>query len=217
MEKLRVKHFALSLVSIIMIALTLTACGPAAPTPEAATDEPAPPAPTQAVGGEEESIVESSDGYPAPSTVQENEEAYPAPSPTAPTAQGDEPYPPPTPVMPTPVTSYPDPEPTPEDGIPFAFERPIETGDTVIRGVGPAGLEISIINVTFMGEEIATTRVGDDGQFEVEVPALEAGVRIGLTADIEGTDLEEQIIPGEGARSVPQVGYFFDTIVTTES
>lgn len=222
MEKTHVKHFALSLVSIILIALTLVACGPAAPTPEAATDEPASPAPTQAVGGEEESIVESSDGtdgYPAPSAVQEQEgeEAYPAPSPTAPTAQGDEPYPPPTPVMPTPVTSYPDPEPTPEDGIPFAFERPVETGDTVIRGVGPAGLEVSIVNVTFMGEEIATTRVGDDGQFEVEVPALEAGVRIGLTADIAGTDLEEQIIPGEGARNVPQVGYFFDTIVTVES
>ncbi len=88
-------------------------------------------------------------------------------------------------------------------------------GDTIIRGVGPAGLEVKIINVTFMGEEMATTTVESDGTFEVEVPAWEAGVRIGLTADIEGTDLEERIIPGEGAMGVPQVGVYFDTIVLT--
>lgn len=100
--------------------------------------------------------------------------------------------------------------------MPFAFERPVNAGDTVIRGVGPAGLEIRVVNVTFMGQEIATTTVGNDGRFEVEVPALESGVRIGLTADVEGTDLEQQVVPGEGAMGMPQVGYFFDTIVITD-
>lgn len=214
MENLRVKHLALSLVSVIVFTLALAACGPAAPTPEAATDEPAQPNPTQVIGNEEQAIDGPSDGYPAPE-VQSEGEGYPAPSPTAPAAAAGESYPPATPVAPTPVTSYPEAEGPREDGIEFAFERPISAGDTVIRGVGPAGLQISIVNVTLMGEEIASTQIGADGQFEVEVPALEAGVRIGLTADIEGTDLDDQIIPGEGSRNVPQVGYFFDTIVTS--
>lgn len=213
MEKLRVKHFALSLITVFTVTIAFVACGPAGPTPEAATEEPPPPTPTQVVSAEEPGITESSDGYPAPSNVESEEEGYPAPSPTAPSVSEGESYPPPTRVVPTEVTSYPEPEGTREGAIPFAFERPINAGDTVIRGVGPAGLQISIVNVTLMGEEIATTQVGEDGQFEVEVPALEPGVRIGLTADIGGTDLEAQIEPGEGARNVPQVGFFFDTIV----
>lgn len=210
MEKLRVKHFALSLVSMLVFSLALAACGPAAPTPEMPTDEPMSATPTQE--GEVGVVDEPSGGYPAPSDAQ-SEEGYPPPSPTAPVAEGS--YPPPTRISPTAVTSYPAADATREDGIDFAFERPISAGDTVIRGVGPAGLQVSIINVTFMGEEIATTQVDADGQFEVEVPALEAGLRLGLTADIEGTDLEQQIVPGEGALNVPQVGYFFDSIVIT--
>ena len=207
MNKIRSKHIALTLASVLVLLLVLTACGPAAPTPDAATDEPVTqPTPTQAGGAEDP--TDSEEGV-------EGEEAYPPPQPTAAVADG--PYPPPTNAVPTAASAYPEPESTPEGGVEFAFERPVNVGDTVIRGTGPAGLEVKIINVTFMGEEIASTVIGEDGLFEVEVPALEGGVRIGLTADIEGSDLEQQIVPGEGAINVPQVGYYFDSIVLSDN
>ena len=158
--------------------------------------------------------AELEEGDPDPSGA-EGEEGYPPPQPT--TAVADGPYPPPTLENPTAASAYPEPEATLEGGIEFSFERPINVGDTVIRGMGPAGLEVKIINITFMGEEIASTRIGDDGRFEVDVPALEAGIRIGLTADIEDSDLEEQIVPGDGAVNVPQVGYYFDSIVLSDN
>lgn len=196
----------LLLCSLFLVALA--ACGPAPATPDAATDTPSQQATATSPSPDDGSTEDNPDA-----TNGEGEEAYPPPAPTA--AVSDGPYPPPTVAIPTPVTSYPEPEPvnTPENGVAFAFERPIGPGDTVIRGVGPAGLEVRVVNVTFMGDVMATTTVGDDGQFEVTVPALEPGVRIGLTADIEGTDLADRIVPGEGALGVPQVGYFFDTVV----
>lgn len=212
MIKLLAKHRVLIVLVFALLAL-LAACGQAPATPEATEESSSEPTATQITSDEEAPATEES--YPGPEAGEE--EAYPAPGQAEATPTVDGPYPPPTTVPPTAITSYPEalPENTPENGVVFAFERPINVGDTIIRGVGPAGLEIKIINVTFMGEEIATTTVESDGTFEVEVPALEAGVRIGLTADIEGTDLEERIIPGEGAMGVPQVGYYFDTIVLT--
>jgi hypothetical protein len=115
------------------------------------------------------------------------------------------------------ASSYPPPEATAttEGGILFAFDRPVKAGDTTLSGVGPPGLEVKILNVTFMGEEIASTRVGDDGHFQIEVPALEPGIRIGLTADVEGSDLAGQLRPGEDPVNIPQVGYFFDSVIIT--
>ena len=213
MNILSAKHRVLFPLSIVIL-LVLAACGPAPETPAAPTDEPLPqPTATPAAADDGQDSEEEAAGYPGPETG-EVEESYPAPT----EAVEDGPYPPPSPTAVTQIQSYPDePEPqsTPENGVEFAFERPISAGDTVVSGMGPPGLEVSIVNVTFMGEEIATTTVGSDGRFEVQVPALESGVRIGLTADIEGTDLEERIIPGEGAMGLPQVGYYFDTVVIT--
>lgn len=204
MNNSRAKFYVLILVSVV---LALAACGPA---PETPTAEPVQQSTATQPASEAEPQNNGSDA-----AAGQAEEGYPPPAPT--TAVVDGPYPPPTRVAPTPMSSYPDPEveSEPENGVAFAFDRPIRAGDTVIHGVGPAGLQISIVNVTFMAEEIATTTVGDDGRFEVTVPALEPGIRIGLTADIEGRDLAERIIPGEGEIGMPQVGYFFDSIVIT--
>lgn len=206
MKHLFTKYSALFLLTSAMLSLALAACGP---SPQATADATAPlQQPT--------TVAQPADnGYPAATSGQETGQAdgYPPPAPT--TAVDSGPYPPPTLAPPTPVQSYPEQlaENTPENGILFAFERPIAAGDTVIRGVGPAGVEISVMNVTFMGELVATTTIDDDGRFEVTVPALEPGIRLGLTADIQGSDLEQRIVPGEGAVSMPQVGYFYDSVV----
>ncbi len=190
-------NFRVLILFTLLLMLATAACGPA---PEA--EQP----PTVTAQGPEQQ-----DGYPAPTAGEE--ESYPPPPPTA--AVNDGPYPPPTAPPPTAMLSYPEPEimNTPEGAILFAFERPVAAGDTTIRGVGPAGLAIQILNVTFMGQEMASTTIGDDGRFEVSVPPLEPGVRVGLSADLEGTELGQRIWPGEGALGLPQVGYFFDTVV----
>jgi hypothetical protein len=64
----------------------------------------------------------------------------------------------------------------------------------------------------------ATAVVNEDGTFTVPVAPLPAGIRIGLTADVETIGLTlEDIQPGEGEISVPQAGYFYDSYVMTEN
>ena len=83
----------------------------------------------------------------------------------------------------------------------------------MVSGVGPAGLEVTIRNVTFMNEELATTTIDEEGRFEATVTPLPAGVRVGLTADVEASGITETVLPAEGAVNVPQIGYFYDSFV----
>jgi hypothetical protein len=143
--------------------------------------------------------------------------AYPALESTAtPVERSDEPYPP---LPPTPVPQsdeYPDPV-ADEDLILFALDRPILPGDTTISGQGPPGLFILVRNLTFMGETIGTATIDRDGRFEMSVSPLTANIRIGLVGDIEASEYEmDDIRPGPGEFSLPQIGYFFDTVLITE-
>jgi hypothetical protein len=65
-----------------------------------------------------------------------------------------------------------------------------------------------------MGEVLAQTVIGEDGTFSVDVPALEVNTRIGLTTNA-GDSVESGIRPGDGAMNVPQVGYFYDSVMVT--
>lgn len=133
---------------------------------------------------------------------------YPYPPPPLP----DKPVEYPLPDLPTPLTSYPAATEQPA-GTVLAFDRPLQAGDTSISGVGPPGLTVTIRNITFMNEEIAATTIDENGHFEVAVEPVQAGIRIGLTTDVEASGVTETILPAEGAINVPQVGYFYDSIV----
>lgn len=99
-------------------------------------------------------------------------------------------------------------------GALLAIVRPIEPNQTTITGVGPAGLQVTVINITFLGEELGSAIIGDDGRFSINVNPLPAGVRIGLTADLAASGMTEaDVRPGEGEVSTPRVGYFFDSVV----
>jgi hypothetical protein len=133
---------------------------------------------------------------------------YPPPLPTATAYTGE--YPPPAPPTATPIQAYP--PPPEETGTLLAFTEPVKAGDTEVKGVGPAGLDIFVLNTTRNGELLGSGRIGDDGTFTVPVPALEANVRIGLRADPEQQGFApEEIRPDTEARTVPTVGYFYDT------
>lgn len=124
----------------------------------------------------------------------------------------------------TPAAAYPLPEVAPqlETGYPstnsgatlLAFDKPIQPDDTVVTGVGPAGLTVYILNITFMGAELGSGVIGNDGTFAIQVGELQRGTRIGLTADITTIGLTEaDIQPGNEEMAMPRVGYFFDTFV----
>lgn len=106
-------------------------------------------------------------------------------------------------------------EPIPtRTGILLAIDRPVEPNQTTITGVGPAGLQVTLMNITFLGEELGSAVIRDDGMFLINVNPLPAGVRIGLTADLATSGLTEaDVRPGEGEVSTPRVGYFFDSVV----
>lgn len=192
---IRVPVFFLTL--FILILFLLTACGLSEATPTI-TDE------------SDEPLVL----YPAPEIVRdEAQEGYPAPTQTTPQEQV---YPPPSPEV---VVDNPYPDPvSPQDGTLVALNRPIRRDDGVINGVGVPGLTVFLVNVTSMGEPLGSGVIDDDGMFAVDVGDLESGIQIGLAADIVGFGLmADDIIPGEGEMSIPQVGYFYDTVVVREN
>lgn len=131
-------------------------------------------------------------------------------------AVGESAYPPPQ-TVPTPQSSYPAPE---EDlSLPLlAMDKPLQAGETAVSGVGPPGLVVYILNVTFMGQELGAGVVGDDGRFAINVANLQPGTRIGLTADLEAAGLTpDDIRTGDGAVQVPQVGIFYDSFVIPQN
>ena len=125
------------------------------------------------------------------------------------------PYPPPN-TLEAPVVAYPPPGET-KGGTLLALDKPLSPGDTVVTGVGPPGLTVFILNITFMGEHLGSTIISEDGAFSIEVNPLQPNIRIGLAADIAAISLNpEDIQPGEDQISIPQVGYFYDSFVIVE-
>lgn len=137
-------------------------------------------------------------------------EAYPA----LPTIDPDESqgsaYPPPEATA-IPSDAYPEPDSVPT-GIILSLDRPIPPGSTTVTGVGPPGLFIYILNVTLMGEVEGSGVVDENGNFSISVSPLEENVRLGVTTEnaLQGIT-EDNIRPGEGEISLPQVGYFYDS------
>jgi hypothetical protein len=118
------------------------------------------------------------------------------------------------------VAAYPAPGEQTEEitgGPPIVLNKPVVEGNTEVSGVGPAGLPILIVDVTFMREFVVETVIGADGTFTAEVPALPKDHRIGVTiSNLEGTewenvDLNAKGFYGEEAMLVPMVGFFYDT------
>ncbi len=122
-----------------------------------------------------------------------------------PSGKPGQPYPPPNRAAPT------------GKEVRFQIDRPVKVGDTVVRGSGPTGIPIVIMNVTMMGTILGGDDVGPDNRFEVEVPPLEPNIRIGLAiGDLTGTshtweEFQSEWYKGKEALLVPLVGYFQDT------
>lgn len=101
----------------------------------------------------------------------------------------------------------------------FSLNAPVAAGASEVSGTGPAGTAIIIADVTLMSQELGSGVIQNDGTFNVQVdpPLIEGhiiGIKLGV---VEGETLPpnyaDQLMPyrGDGARSFPQLGFFWDT------
>lgn len=184
-------------VIVIAVFFTVVGCNQQ-PVPEIETIDTPPTSVPAVLATSIPAVVE--DAYPAPATEPTMATgSYPAPANTLQVAE-----------------SYPAPGEI-KDGILFAINTPLRAGGTEVTGVGPSGVTVFLVNVTLMGEPLGSTTIGNDGTFRIVVPPLSANIQVGLAADLEAAGIDlDSIIPGEGARAVPLVGYYFDTALVTE-
>jgi hypothetical protein len=193
MERIRAETASRKTIGLIashlmLLFMALAACGPVEEVPLTEPVEDLPPTETTETLAADEPEV----AYPAPTGRQS---AYLAPDEESP-----------------PQEAYP--APTEPFGALLAFDRPIASDATVVTGVGPPGLHIQIIDLTFMGSELGAGVIADDGTFEIDVTGLQPGIRIGLAADLGiGSYSEDDIRPSSEAISIPRVGYFYDSFI----
>ena len=96
----------------------------------------------------------------------------------------------------------------------FNIDEPLVPGDTRVSGVGPAGMEIAIVDVTLVNREIGTGTVDQDGTFDIEVsPPLSGGHRIGITIFVTLSEAEAQQIAGDGARFMGKEGWVYESAI----
>jgi len=142
----------------------------------------------------------------APPTVVPSLAPYPFGNSPAPTLSEQMVYPVGTPT-----------EPSASGIVPFHLARPVVEGATLVTGTGPAGVPILLQDVTFMGAQMSSTVIGQDGKFAFQVAPLSKNHRIGIClADLSGTswkpeDFSSQAYSGEEPMQVPQAGYYYDT------
>lgn len=105
----------------------------------------------------------------------------------------------------------------------FVFDRPNKPGQTILSGSGVPNAPIVLYDITMNGQVLGSTTIDADGRFEVGLATpLQTGHRIGLgLGDLSGTPFTQKDFAfpefnGPEARNIPQVGFFFDTLMVNE-
>ncbi len=201
-------RIALAAVALLLV---LSACS--SPTPSPVSTQ----APGVATKASSKSTSPADQGYPPPAAVQ----GYPAPGATP----GDQSYPAPASNVPGYVNpAYPAP-PTPTENpgtkvevTPFKLDKPLIEGATEITGVGPAGIPIVLVDITFNGQILSEAVIPSDGKFSFKLTTpLEKAHRLGLTVgDLQktqwvGKNFDDPGFQGTEPQQVPNLGFFFDT------
>jgi hypothetical protein len=112
-------------------------------------------------------------------------------------------------------------------GPAFALDQAsLQAGGTHVKGQGPAGIPIVIVDVPLTGLELGAGFIDDQGNFDVELASpLTGGNRIGIMAGTTQpmSDAEVQAYlnelyhwRGEGARNLLHIGLLFDTAMVPE-
>jgi hypothetical protein len=141
----------------------------------------------------------------------------PPPSSSPSTRLSSSPYPVSKATKPS-AQAYPSNSPTHDPSIiPFSINKPLQEGATQVTGTGPAGVPIRLQDITFMGDLVAETVIGDDGTFTFTVAPLEQKHRLGIAlGDLTNTrwqpeDFYSNDYRGNEPMAVPQMDFFYDT------
>jgi hypothetical protein len=98
-------------------------------------------------------------------------------------------------------------------GPEFNLNEPVNGGDIVIEGTGPAGVPIILIDITTMGTQLGETIINNEGEFRFELSnPVQSGHTIGLQlGNITNTDLNPQdFLYSPNYYDRPQIGVLFD-------
>ena len=105
------------------------------------------------------------------------------------------------------------------EGTRFEIDLPVYAGESEISGTGKAGTPLELIDITF-GGILGSTVVDSNERFAIKLASeLEPDRLIGIRMSVpreseEWAELWE--MRSKNARSVPNVGYFLDTVVVRE-
>jgi hypothetical protein len=179
------------LILIAMGLIVLTACSKStseATSPDGNGASPSTQASSQRpYPASEENNVPESSSYPGPQSDIMSSSPYPAP---------DQPG-------------------MSNTGIQFKIDTPVIEGATEITGTGVAGIFLNAIDISMNGLVLGNGIVNDDNVFAIQLAdPLEANRLIGIEV---ATQLDSQSwsdlweLRAENARSIPGMGYYFDT------
>ncbi|MBG0786387.1 MAG: hypothetical protein H0S79_14920 [Anaerolineaceae bacterium] len=112
-----------------------------------------------------------------------------------------------------PVDDYQNTYPTGPD---FSINTPLNSGDLVVTGTGPAGVPIILIDATEVGELLGTTVINEDGTFQFDlanglIEQHQIGIQLG---DLTGTDLNaNDFVYNDNYYVRPLIGIMFDMVL----
>jgi len=91
---------------------------------------------------------------------------------------------------------------------------PVYAGDMSVSGEGPVGIILQVMDITFI-EILGSGVIQEDNHFKINLanPITAGhliGIQLGTQKDPE-TWLDLWDLKGERARSIPNIGYFFDS------
>ena len=136
-------------------------------------------------------------------------DSYPPPTNPVDTTQS---YPPPV-IEVVPPESYPPPPPVFDESKRFVITEPVNVGDTIVSGTGPANVAITIISVSDAGQVLGAGIIGADGTYSFEItPPLRARQMIGI--QLGDKSLEPAYSDAPGLQDLPLVGRVLATAVT---
>ena len=122
-----------------------------------------------------------------------------------------------SPVSPLVSPVYNSPLPSPEVKH-FEINEPLLFGATEITGSGPPNIPLHVVDVTAGGQVLGQGIINSDGHFSIKLgePLGERriiGIQLATAKDPDTwTDLWS--MRGDGARAIPQIGDFFDSVIT---
>ena len=107
---------------------------------------------------------------------------------------------------------YPIHDPSHEYGPSFTIDEPIDPNSNTVTGIGPVGVPIRLVDVTTMGEELASTTIDESGNFlfTLEQPLI-SGHAIGLmVGDLSETEFNyDEFVYSNEYIDKPMIGTLF--------